>query len=118
MGKEIQKRNDFTNLIHSVNRQNSGKMRHSNFLLLLMVMMGGVNLCLGDPFNRSTNEEEHIVNLAIEETNKGDPFNLTSKESGTLSLKTDRVKEVKGQKASWETARCVYIIAVPPNLSS
>ena len=110
----MQKRNDFTNLIHSVNRQNSGNMHSSNFLVLLMVMMGGVNLCLGDPINRSTNEEEHIVNPAIKETNKGDPFNLTSKESGTLSLKTDRVKDDEGQKPSWETARSFYIIVVPP----
>ena len=66
---------------------------------MLIMMLSSVKLCLGKPVNRSTNEEEHIINK--------DPAIMEGslKESGTLSSKTDRVKEEEQPKASWETAR-------------
>ena len=92
----------------------SGKMMSSNsiqlFALMLMVSMGGLNMCMANPVNK---EDKLAINKDLPIKLKERLFNVTSKEesedamgkpeSGATFIKEEESKK----KASWETAKYI-----------
>ena len=88
-----------------------GKMVSSNsiqlFALMMMVTMGGLNLCMANPVK----EDKLAINKDLPIKLKERLFNVTSKESEDAMGKPESgatyIKEEESKKkASWETARC------------
>ena len=92
------------------------------FALMLMVTMGGLNMCMANPVNRSGNkEDELIINKDLPIKLKERLFNTTSKKSvpdtdramvddgGNLVDTNKGAVNLEGEesekRASWETAR-------------
>ena len=115
--KEVESKNMKTQLkqILSKTRKEttSGKMMSSNsiqlFTLMLMVSMGGLNMCMANPVNK---EDKLAINKDLPIKLKERLFNVTSKESEDAMGKPESgatfIKEEESKKkASWETAKYI-----------
>ena len=79
--------------------------------LMLMVTMGGLNLCMAHPVNRSVNKEEELiikkdlpVKKSVPDTDRAmvdDGGNLVDTNKGAVNLEGEESEK----RPSWETAR-------------
>ena len=102
---------------HTQRSYTSGNMLSSNslqtFTLMLMVTMGGLNLCMAHPVNRSVNKEDELiikkdlpVKKSVPDTDRamvGDGGDLVDTNKGAVNLEEE-------ERASWETAKYIKIL--------
>ena len=88
------------------------------FTLMLMVTMGGLNLCMAHPVNRSVNKEDELiikkdlpVKKSVPDTDRAmvdDGGNLVDTNNGAVNLEEEESE--LPERASWETAKYIKIL--------
>ena len=92
------------------------------FALMLMVSMGGLNMCMANLVNRSANREDEPIKLkerlfnttsrkSVPDTDRAmvdDGGNLVDTNNGAVNLEEEESE--LPERASWETAKYIKIL--------